>query len=303
MRINEIQLSAGGNPNAQFVELLDPGEPFDAPSYLLAVHAADGSLTASQVFSGGGYGFANSSRPFVLATDAANIPDRGGKLPFALPAQGGQVCFYRGSEAVASQAIHCQGYGAVSKPVLSGMDIGSLPGDGRSLQRCPSGGSRVGTPTPDAATSVSLCTDNPPPNTGPSTGPGPNPPPGPPPPPTAPRDTRPPVLRLGGGLRQDIDRLYVSIRVNERTTTTMTASVTLTRRSRAPRRLAFRSVRTQSRAARTHRVRVRLPTARLRRVKAALRRGDRLRARVTVVTRDAAGNTSRAHRWITLRDG
>jgi hypothetical protein len=304
MRINEVGLSAGGNPHAQFIELLDPGEAFEAPAYTLAVHAGDGSLAGAQVFSGGGYGFANDFRPHVLATDAANLPDRGGRLSFELPLGGGQVCFYRGAEAVASQAIHCQGYGGVSSPVVAGMDVGAVPADGQSLQRCPSGGSRVGVPTPGAVTPAALCVGDPPPHPGPTADPpGGGPSAAPSPPPAAPAsDRRPPVVRLGGGLRQDVDRLVVTVRVDERATTTTTAALTLTRRSAAPRSLAFRTARTRAFAGQTQRVRVKMGPLRLRRVKAALRRGDRLRARVSVVARDGAGNRTRATRVITLRD-
>lgn len=297
MRVNEIQLSADGDSGKQFVEFVDAaGEPFTAPSYTIAVHNGSGTVVGTEVFNGPGYGFANDSRPYVLATDAAAIDNRGGQLRIALPAAGGQVCFYRGATAAASQAIDCLGYGSVANPVLSGMQTGAAPGDGRSLQRCATAAPRVGTPTPGNLTPTSLCS-------GADTSPGQpaQPAPGPVPPETS-SDTRAPLLRLGCKARQDIDRLTISVRVDEDATVMSAGSVRLTKRFTPPRSLALRSSRRDLKAAQARDIRLRLTPARLQRIRRALHRGGRLRAQITVSASDAAGNTRRERCTIALRD-
>jgi len=91
-KVNEVGLSVGG---AQFVETLDPGEPFPivAAPFKLVVYNAAGTQTGEQTVDGSV--FANKTTPVLFATQ----PTVGGQARDAeltagpLPAEG-TVCFF-----------------------------------------------------------------------------------------------------------------------------------------------------------------------------------------------------------------
>ena len=144
--VNEVGLSVGG---AQFVETLDPGEPFPvvfAP-YKLVVYSASGSEVGQQTLDASV--LANRSTPILIADQAAvggqarDIALTAGPLPAE-----GQACFFgNGSN------VHCMRWGNVTAPVsASSSDAGPAPSDGQALQRCPTG-AVVAVATPKAANS------------------------------------------------------------------------------------------------------------------------------------------------------
>ena len=142
--VNEVGLSVGG---AQFVETLDPGEPFPvvfAP-YKLIVYTASGSEVGQQTLEASA--LANRSTP-VLIADQATVGGQARDIALTagpLPAEG-QACFFgNGSN------VHCMRWGNVSAPVsASSSDAGPAPSDGQALQRCPTGAVVAGA-TPKAA--------------------------------------------------------------------------------------------------------------------------------------------------------
>jgi hypothetical protein len=144
--VNEVGLSVGG---AQFVETLDPGEPFPvvfAP-YKLIVYTASGSEVGQQTLEA--TALANRSTP-VLIADQATVGGQARDIALTagpLPAEG-QACFFgNGSN------VHCMRWGNVSVPVsASSSDAGPAPSDGQALQRCPTGAA-VAVATPKAANS------------------------------------------------------------------------------------------------------------------------------------------------------
>jgi hypothetical protein len=105
------------------------------------------------------------------------------------------------------------------------------------------------------------------------------------------RDTSPPVQRLRAKRRQDVDKVYVTDRVNEQATLTARASINV---SGISRRLHFRTVRRFVAANRTTQIRLKLGRKSLRIVKRRLRDHRRLRATVQVTARDGSGNIDRA---------
>jgi hypothetical protein len=117
-------------------------------------------------------------------------------------------------------------------------------------------------------------------------------------PPAAP-DTTLEVLALRIARRQDVDNLRVVARLAEAGTVTARARVRL--RGGAARLIASRRATVQAEANRTYRLRLRLPRAAVRRIKRALRRGVRVRAKVTLTIRDAAGNSRTKQRRVRLR--
>ena len=127
-------------------------------------------------------------------------------------------------------------------------------------------------------------------------------------PPTAAATSPPPALDTALELlamrirrRQDVDRLRVVARLGEPGTVTAAARV------RVPgfvaRARIIRAPGATARAVphRTQRLRLRLRAAGLRRIKRALRRGVRMRARVTMTVSDLAGNTRTKARRVRLR--
>jgi hypothetical protein len=96
-----------------------------------------------------------------------------------------------------------------------------------------------------------------------------------------------------------VDRLAVRVTLSEAGRVTVRGRINVPDAARA---LRFKPV-TRSAAANTAmRIRLKLARKPRRAVKAALRDGRRLRARITIVARDAAGNPSTAKRTIRLTD-
>jgi subtilisin family serine protease len=112
-------------------------------------------------------------------------------------------------------------------------------------------------------------------------------------------DRRVEVLTLRIARRQDVDALGVVVRLAEAGTVTARARVAL--RRGAARVIASRPATAAAAAHRTVRLRLRLRRAGLRAIKRALRRGGRVRARVTVTVSDPAGNARTRTRRVRLR--
>lgn len=114
-----------------------------------------------------------------------------------------------------------------------------------------------------------------------------------------PADTTLEVRTLRIARRQDIDSLSVVVRLAEPGTVSARARVRLP--GGAARLIASGRVTVHAAANRTYRLRLSLPRAGVQRIKRALRRGVRVRAKVTLTVRDAAGNTRTKSRRVRLR--
>jgi len=148
MTPSEVLLSSGGDDGIQYIELWDPGEPFDSDPYVLAIYDVDGQLIDSVSFDVA----AATTRLFVAtaAADAEFGTTRDATLPVALPVEG-QACFELGN----GTKFGCLAWGCVNT-VLTGSTNngrGPAPPDGMTLQRVVDGLNvtyGVGDPTPDA---------------------------------------------------------------------------------------------------------------------------------------------------------
>ncbi len=109
----------------------------------------------------------------------------------------------------------------------------------------------------------------------PSAGPGP--------------DRLAPFLSLNARRRQDIDKLHVTVRPNEQVTVNATGRVNTS--GGAAKVLRFKRVTRSVAAQKRTKLRLRLTRKSLRTVKRTLRRGKRLRAKLTLTAKDRAGNT------------
>jgi hypothetical protein len=98
--------------------------------------------------------------------------------------------------------------------------------------------------------------------------------------------------------RQDVDRLSAVVRLAEPATVVARARVRV--RGRVARAIVARN-RLETEPRRTYRVRLRIPPAGLHRIKRALRRGARVRAKVTLRVSDAAGNVLTRRGRVRLR--
>jgi subtilisin len=112
-------------------------------------------------------------------------------------------------------------------------------------------------------------------------------------------DSRLEVLTLRIARRQHVDNLSVVVRLAE--AGTVTARVRVRLRGGAARLIASRRATVQAEANRTYRLRLPLPHAAVRRIKRALRRGVRVRAKVTLTVSDSAGNSRTKQRRVRLR--
>jgi subtilisin len=117
--------------------------------------------------------------------------------------------------------------------------------------------------------------------------------------PPAPADTTIEVLALRIARRQAVDRLSVVVRLAE--PGTVTARARVRGRGGAARLIASRRVTVQAEANRTYRLRLPLARAAVHRINRALRRGARVRAKVTLTASDAAGNSRTKSRRVRLR--
>ena len=127
--------------------------------------------------------------------------------------------------------------------------------------------------------------------------PRPAPAPAPPPPPAA-TDSNVEVLLLRIARRQAVGRLSVTARLAEPGTVTARARV---RVRGARQRIRSRRAKAQAAAGRTVRLRLRFSRTGLRRLERALRRGERVRARLTVKVTDVAANSRTTKRRVRLR--
>jgi peptidoglycan/xylan/chitin deacetylase (PgdA/CDA1 family) len=104
------------------------------------------------------------------------------------------------------------------------------------------------------------------------------------------------IARLLARRRQDVDRLRVSASMAEAGTLSAKGTVTLRRT-----RFHLRTVTAAAAPGKLVKLRLRLTQKGLRAVKRALRSKRRVRARITVTARDAAGNVASAKRTVRLR--
>ena len=135
VKVNEVVLSDGGDPNVQYIELLDPGEPFPPASgpYTLQIFDVDGmniGTVAMDIPAG-------STRMLVstAAADAFYGVTGDYVLTVALPTNG-QACFMH-----AGSPVNCLGWGCVTT-----RRRGRRPGrrsPHRSHRACPSGTRRA----------------------------------------------------------------------------------------------------------------------------------------------------------------
>lgn len=99
--------------------------------------------------------------------------------------------------------------------------------------------------------------------------------------------------------RQDVDKLFVRARMDEAGTLTANATVTVGGSSKV---LRFTPVAKAVSADKLSKLRLKLKKSKLRQVKRALHRGKRLKAKVSVIGRDRAGNTVTKTATIRLTD-
>jgi hypothetical protein len=110
-------------------------------------------------------------------------------------------------------------------------------------------------------------------------------------------DTTAPGARLGGKARQDVDEVAISVELSEAAALTVSGTVNV---PGAARTLRFKTVRRQAQAGQRLTVKLKLSRKARGAVKAALRRGRRIKASVKVSARDSAGNTTTRRRSIRL---
>lgn len=104
--------------------------------------------------------------------------------------------------------------------------------------------------------------------------------------------------RLSGKSVQDVDRLAIRVRSTEAITVRAAASVRLPRTRGA---LGSRAARAKIGANHTVTLHFKFAAGRLRKIEAALAGGRRIKAKVTVTARNAAGLTARASKTIRLK--
>jgi hypothetical protein len=275
MLVNEV--FRGAADDQSFVELVDPSaEPFPSPFYSIAAVDGSGMPFSAQTF-GEPQPFQQQTDPFLVG--GTGVVPRDATLTMTLPPQSVRVCFYRGA-ALAPNVINCLDFGASTIP------------PGQSAQRQSCGLVAAALPTPDQAnTETGACSGGGGSGGGGGGGGGTT---------TPPADLTPPRQRIGLKRRQDVDRLVVTVTLGEPGTVTVKASVNVPRASRL---LRFKPVTRSLSADAPVRLRLRLARPARRVVEAALDRGVRLSARVSIVARDRAGNaTPQARRRIRLVD-
>jgi hypothetical protein len=271
MTVNEVFPSAA-NPDARFVELLDPvPEPFMfGPFGLEVFDAANLSLSSQQIAEP--VPFMGSTEPFLYGGPA--VSGREGDLTtLAIPANAARVCFMRVGVATPVNCLQLAG-------------VALQPGQSAQVQSC---GVIAAAPTPNAPNAP--CGGGGGGGGGGGTGGGGGGGTG------GTADTTAPSARLGGKARQDVDKVAISVELSEAAALTVGGTVNV---PGAARTLRFKTVRRQAQAG--QRVTVKLKLSRKARgaVKAALRRGRRIKASVKVSARDSAGNTTTRRRSIRL---
>ncbi len=157
MRINEFMLSAGGDPTAQYVELVDDvNEPFssDAAPYELVVYDAAGVRTGRQVIPLQLLQNRNNTRPLLISTPFADarLGVAGEETLMPTLPQAGQACFVQDG---GQEKSSCVAWGCVTSLVSPGASMVAAPPDGESAQSAHSGSNimsgsafSIGAPTP-----------------------------------------------------------------------------------------------------------------------------------------------------------
>jgi hypothetical protein len=275
LKINEIFVGSAGGP--QFVELLDEvAEPFAAPPYKLVVHNSSGGVVGKVTLPEAELA-ATGTSPYLVANAAqGGTPNE--PLTVTLPGTG-QLCFTRGA---AEARIHCVSYGCpITSPFPSegGSATVSAMFPSSSAQRQANGSFGVGPPTPDAANTLHPMVP-----CGTPAPPGGNP---------LAADRTKPVAKLGGKRRQRLRKLSVAVTVNENATVRASGSVRIGKR-----KLAIKKVKRSVRAGKKVILRLRLSRRARTSVMAALLRGTRARATVSVTATDAARNSTKKKRTI-----
>jgi hypothetical protein len=265
MTVSEV-FPSPGDPNAHFVELLDSApEPFNfGPFSMETFDAGSASLSVQAIPPP--IPFANSTDPYVYGGPA--VSGRDGDLTLQIPLGAGRVCFMQAAPVNCLQ--------------LAGLVL--QPGQSAQLQvPC---GVTAAAPTPNAPNAACGAGGGGGGDTGGGGGGG-----------GGTTDTTAPSARLGGKARQDVDRVAISVALSEAAALTVSGTVNV---PGAARTLRFKTVRRQAQAG--QRVTVKLKLSRKARgaVKAALRRGRRIKASVKVSARDSAGNTTTRRRSIRL---
>jgi hypothetical protein len=127
--------------------------------------------------------------------------------------------------------------------------------------------------------------------------PDPPPPPAPPPGPPPPRDTVAALSGLSAPFRQDVDRLYVVVRLGENGTVTVTGTVGVPKTSKVYR---FKKASGAAAPGVDVKLKPKLAKKALRAVKAALKRRKKVRATLTITARDGLGNVTALKRAVSL---
>jgi hypothetical protein len=270
MQVTEV--APGGGQADQFIELRDPvPEPFPNPAYSVAATDGAGTVIQGAVQDLPPGPLRNTTAPFLIG--GANVTPQDTALEFAIPAHAAGICFYDNGVA-AGFPINCLNYGGTTIP----------PGQSAQRQSC---GVVAAPPSPDAQNGETGCGAGG--GTGGDGGGGGG----------GAEDLTPPQQKVAGRLRQDVDRLAVTVTLSEAGRVTARGRVNVPGASRVYR---FRPVSRSVDANEPVRLRLRLARKGRRSVKAALDDGRRLRARITISARDAAGNPSTAKKAIRLTD-
>ena len=158
MEVNEVMVAAGGNPAAQYIEILDPfNEPFPSPPYRLVVFDANGTRLGAHEL-GGDAQIIDNNVPMLISTPAADAAfgvTGHQALSVTLPTSAGQISFTRG---LAETKIHTLTYGCINTAVAPPINHGPLPTSTQSAQLQPSNSITLGTPTPKAANTAGTAT-------------------------------------------------------------------------------------------------------------------------------------------------
>ena len=278
MKVNELSLSSGGDPSAQFVELQDPiDEPFPPTfydPYGLAVYDASGMPAGSQSF-GNPFAMRDNTQPWLIASASSGLSGDA-TLTVALPQGSGQVCFTASGGA---ERVHCLAYGCPAAPLGStgGTEQGLAPPDGQSLQRV-NGSLALGAPTPKAANTASgsaTCAGG---TVGGPQGGGGG---------VAGGDGVAPRLALSARRRQRLAKLSLRVRSNEAAKLTVTGTVAVPGSART---LRFKTLRRQLKAGVRATLKPKLSRAGVAAAMRALRRGRKLTAKFRLSAVDAAHN-------------
>jgi hypothetical protein len=276
MIVNEVDVSQTGK---QFVELIDPvDEPFPSPPYGLVVYSGAGiELDSQEIDPPGALALRDNTQPYLLAANAASSAStRDQELTVQLPTGAGQVCFYRTDP---SNRINCLRYGTIASPKSAGTsNQGATPGTGKSLQVCGST-TGVATPTPKASN-----------NCGGGGGGGGG---------GTTDDKRKPTAKLGGKKTQDVDKLAVTVTLDEDGTVSAAGTVRVPNSSKVYR---FKKATKSARSGRKVKLRLKLSRKAKRAVKRALRSGRKLKAKITVTAVDKAKNKTTKRKTVRLKN-